>query len=44
MYIHERDNWTDFSWDNERILPLLASARHLQGRLLGHIESLVSHR
>lgn len=40
MYIHERDNWTDFSWDNERILPLLASARHLQGRLLGHIESL----
>lgn len=40
MYIHERNNWTDFSWDNGRLLPLLASVRHLQGRLLGHIESL----
>jgi len=40
MYIHERENWTDFAWDNDRLLPLLASVRHLQGRLLGHIESL----
>lgn len=40
MYIHERNNWTDFSWDNGRLLPLLAAVRHLQGRLLGHIESL----
>lgn len=40
MYLHERDNWTDFSWDNNKLLPILASVRHLQGRLLGHIESL----
>ncbi len=40
MYIHERENWTDFSWDNFKISALLASVRHLQGRLLGRMESL----
>jgi len=40
MYIHERENWTDFSWDSTKILPTLASVRHLQGRLLGQMESL----
>ncbi|HET9570910.1 MAG TPA: Fic family protein [Bacteroidales bacterium] len=40
MYIHERENWYHFVWDNEKILPILASVRHLQGRLLGHIERL----
>ena len=40
MYIHERDNWTDFTWDNDKLLPVLASVRHLQGRLLGRMESL----
>ena len=40
MYIHEKNNWTDFIWDNDKLLPILASVRHLQGRLLGHIESL----
>jgi Fic family protein len=40
MYIHERDNWTVFIWDNDKLLPILASVRHLQGRLFGHIESL----
>jgi len=40
MYIHERENWIDFSWDNTKILPTLASVRHLQGRLLGQMESL----
>jgi len=40
MYIHERENWTNFVWDNEKILPTLASVRHLQGKLLGQMESL----
>lgn len=40
MYIHERENWFNFVWDNEKILPILASVRHLQGRLLGHMERL----
>lgn len=38
--IHERENWYNFVWDNEKILPILASVRHLQGRLLGHMERL----
>ena len=40
MYIHEIENWYNFVWDNEKILPTLASVRHLQGKLLGHMESL----
>ena len=40
MYIHEKENWYNFVWDNEKILPILASVRHLQGRLLGHMERL----
>ena len=40
MYIHERENWYNFVWDNEKILAVLASVRHLQGRLLGHMERL----
>lgn len=40
MYIHERENWTNFSWDNDKLSPILASVRHLQGRMLGRMESL----
>lgn len=40
MYIHERENWTNFFWDNDKLSPILASVRHLQGRLLGRMESL----
>jgi Fic family protein len=40
MYIHERKNWTDFTWDSDKLSPILASVRHLQGRLLGRMESL----
>ena len=40
MYIHEQENWTNFTWNNDRISPLLAAVRHLQGRLLGRMESL----
>ena len=40
MYIHERENWTNFVWDNDKLSPILASVRHLQGRLLGRMESL----
>lgn len=40
MYIHERENWTNFFWDNDKLSPMLASVRHLQGRLLGRMESL----
>ena len=40
MYIHEKENWTNFFWDNDKLSPILASVRHLQGRLLGRMESL----
>jgi Fic family protein len=40
MFIHQRKNWTDFKWDNDKLLPLFANVRHLQGRLLGQMENL----
>jgi len=40
MYIYEKENWTNFIWDNDKLSPILASVRHLQGRLLGRMESL----
>jgi len=40
MYIHEKENWTDWRWNSEKILPTLTSVRHLQGKLLGQMESL----
>lgn len=39
-YIHEYDNWTDWQFDNERLLPLVANVRLLQGKLLGQMHSL----
>jgi len=39
MYIHERKNWPDFTWDQGKLLPLLTDVRHLQGRLLGRMEA-----
>jgi len=40
MYIHERENWTNFILDNTKLSTILASVRYLQGRLLGRMESL----
>ena len=40
MYIHEKQNWTNFNWDHAKISMLLISVRYLQGRILGRMESL----
>lgn len=40
MYVHEREDWTDFIWDNDKLSLKLSNIRHLQGRLLGRMESL----
>ena len=40
MYIHEKENWTNFIWDNKKVLQKLGEARNIQGRLLGKMESL----
>lgn len=40
LYIHEKDNWTNFTWDEKQVSLKLAETRNLQGRLLGKMESL----
>ena len=40
MWIHEHQNWTDFTWDAQAVSNHLADLRHRQGRLIGHMESL----
>ncbi|NTW24282.1 MAG: Fic family protein [Lentimicrobium sp.] len=39
-FIHQNDNWPDFTWKNDEIINLLSEARNLQGRLFGKMESL----
>lgn len=39
-YIHQLPSWPGFQWDNARLMPLLARARHQQGLLLGGMQSL----
>ena len=40
MYIWERPDWPQFTWDSERLLKPLCEAHFKQGRLLGKIDSL----
>src|SRR5664279_6646905 len=40
MYIHELQDWPRFYWDREQLAEPLASLRHRQGRLVGHMEAL----
>ena len=39
-YIHELTDWPGFSWNHERLVVPLATARHQQGRLWGQMEAL----
>lgn len=39
-FIHQNDNWPNFTWKNDEIVNLLSEARNLQGRLIGKMESL----
>jgi Fic family protein len=40
MYIHELQDWPRFRWKAEKLADPLASVRHRQGRLIGHMEAL----
>ena len=40
IYIHEKENWTNFTWDNKKVMIKLGEARNQQGRLLGKMGSL----
>ena len=40
MWIHEHQNWPNFTWDDTRLTSKLANTRHRQGHLLGKMEYL----
>jgi Fic family protein len=40
IYIHEKETWTEFTWDQNKVMIKLGEARNQQGRLLGRMESL----
>lgn len=40
MYIHQKQDWPKFKWQDEAIITLLAEVRHLQGQLLGKMQNL----
>jgi Fic family protein len=40
IYIHQRDNWTDFIWDDSALSVPLGKVRNLQGKLSGKMEML----
>jgi len=40
MWIHEYQDWPNFTWDAETLASKLADIRHRQGRLLGRMEGL----
>jgi len=39
-YLHEKDNWTDFYWNQEEVAVPLDSVSRAQGRLFGRLEGL----
>ena len=39
-YIHELENWPNFSWRDDQLAALLADVRYRQGRLLGRMEGI----
>ncbi|MDE2488838.1 MAG: Fic family protein, partial [Alphaproteobacteria bacterium] len=39
-YIHQRDDWPSFSWNEEQLLAAIGQTRHRQGRLIGRMEAL----
>lgn len=39
-FIHQKDNWPEFTWNSNDFLDLLSEARNLQGRLIGKMETL----
>ena len=40
MYIYQRRGWPKFQWDQDRLINPLASLRHKQGKLIGHMAAL----
>lgn len=40
MWIHQHQNWPNFTWDAEALASKLADTRYRQGRLIGRMEGL----
>ncbi len=40
IYIYEREDWPNFTWSNDEILPALSTVRNLQGRIIGKMGAL----
>ncbi len=40
MFIHERDHWTNFTWDKERIAQQESKVNHRIGYLLGRLSTI----
>src|SRR5580700_11214393 len=40
MFIYERKEWPNFTWDAKQLAEPLAAIRHRQGRLIGNMEAL----
>ncbi len=40
MYIYERPNWPNFTWDHEQVYQALLPVKFEQGRLLGQMKNL----
>lgn len=40
MLLYEHSHWTDFTWDDTVIAPLLSDVRFAQGKLLGRVADL----
>jgi len=39
-YIHQKENWPNFKWDDKSLIDLLSEVRNLQGRIVGKMEAL----
>ncbi|MBE0652195.1 MAG: DUF4172 domain-containing protein, partial [Bacteroidales bacterium] len=40
VFIHQQNDWPNFTWKSDEVLNLLSEVRNLQGRLMGKMESL----
>ncbi len=40
IYIHEQENWPNFTWNSDKVLLKLSETRNLQGKLVGKMETL----
>lgn len=39
-YIYDRENWTNFWWNDKAISVLFGEVRHLQGKIIGHMNGM----